>query len=345
MTDWLKGDHHFFSVAATQVPKPEARSKPVGPQIKFEDEDDDDILSGLGLGEDKKTSVPKIASSKTSSLAPQHKARGTQDREHLATPTPTDEDGDEEETVQFGGYVPSMVDPSPKSSSVARRRKAKSIPITAPHKKMVRFSDQLEDERPRPSPHGAVTTRDKKVSDPMEEEEIAWSAESPITSRNRGPPPSSGRDESTPSPNFPSRDSPSLGPSAPDDELSDAAVLSGPLEVPAQSRTRSASEGVRLEHPMFPWQKARHGDGNRRSMVSTSSPAPPSSSSSSSNVMPASREGVVVPSVRVDGDPAAGAIVKSATSGGEPGRAMEGEKAECARLEVSITRQTVMPQL
>lgn len=248
--------------------KPSTQSQ----QISFDD--DDDILSGLGLDNE----TPKTPPSKIPSFKPHQAAKGgtPQNAERPAPPTPAGlDDGEgEEETVQFGGYVPSMGDPSPNSASTARRRRgSNSFPFTMEPtaKKSVRFSGELESEEPKM--RGG-------------EEDKGIPQRTPRANRT-GFAPSSGEDLEEISP--PSQSSfPSHRPRATaNDEFSNSLLL-GPSEEPQTKGRRRESEEGKLEHPIFPWQK---GAG---STVPTPSNTASSKASSTPPVVPSQEEGMAV---------------------------------------------------
>ena len=329
----------FFAGVTSSPGQPRKRedevSKPVvQTKSTFDDDDDDDILTGLGLGggDDAKrptptpagpaprtstsanpaprisTSAPRISTPaspapRTSTAPPGvlHQAKGK-----LAPPSDDKAiDADEEETVQFGGYTPSV---GVSSATVSRRRSAKSSslparPYTSPAtRKSVRFSDVVEsDVRPSTGDAGGST----QLSPPEQAEEEGVSV---------------GGDQRK-------------GLSSYDDDMGNPELFET-----VSDPTRNTREEVRLEHPMFPWQKSH------RSVSSVSSVGSASSNVQTAGTSRQLRETSRV-KVTVDGDTAdtkeperdsEGSGVRMALQKrvSDMEMAMEREKTRCAQLEV-----------
>ena len=261
-------------------------------QITFDDGDDDDILSGLGLGN--ATPAPKAPPSKASSFTPHQAARGggtPRSTERPAPPTPSglDSGEGEEEAVQFGGYVPSMAEPSPNSASTARRRRESNGFLTqqSAASKSVRFSEELESEEPHSAPPKTRGGEEDKRVPPR----------APRGNRAGFAPPSSDEDLeeiSPPSRDFPLRDSPlpsQRSRASAHDEFSDSMLL-GPQE---EEPPKGGGEEAKLEHPIFPWQR---GAGNRASAGRAPGHTPSPMASITPPVASSHEEYMAVPEVK-----------------------------------------------
>lgn len=226
-------------------------SKPVVQPIStFDDDDDDDILTGLGLGDDdagrhaprtSTTSTPASPTPRTSTskplstTTPRPRSPAGVLRQGRGEPAPPPDDkaidAEEEETVQFGGYTPSV---GVSSAAVGRRRAAKSSslparPFTSPAmRKTVRFSDVVESDV-RPSTGAA--RENTQLSPPGGGEQAEEGGG--VSVKNMGGDGSKG---------LPSYDG-DLGNSELFETVSD--------------QTKSSREKMRLEHPTFPWQKSQ----------------------------------------------------------------------------------------
>ncbi len=257
---------------ASPVSRPATKGKPSsGPQINFDDDDDDDLLSGLGLDEDKRDRSAAVAQKQqglpssgskgppSSLVVPKKQGEKTKAASFSSSSTSKAGDDDTEETVQFGGYAPSVADSSrPRSSMSGRKRRAESEfltarPSTAPNvaKKSVRFSDDLERTK-RPSSPLVRGDRQKEFSkksaEMVEEDELPpQKLKEPVSISSTPQSEDKARDMFEKAP--PNGRHLSLQNSPPSPES---------LE-PPRERSRATSEGAALEHPIFPWQKPRDG--------------------------------------------------------------------------------------
>ena len=251
--------------AASPVTKPAAKSKSL--QITFDDDDDADLLSGLGFDDnDKKEKPAKPAAQKkqgTSGLASKEPpSSSTASRKQGAGglggkklddsfAAEVGGEGDTEEPVQFGGYVPSVADSSRPKSVLGRKRRADSEFITtrpstapSPAKKTVRFSEDLEQslaERPLKKSSDVEKKGDNEELLPSQKHKESASASSTPQSEDKKAPSKTRHTSLQPSPSSP--DSYMLQEAEPRETLHETSQDTG--------------EGPALEHPLFPWQRPK----------------------------------------------------------------------------------------
>lgn len=272
-TTVAKDSNRLLSLTTDSISRPKFKPS----QVNFDDNDDDDILSGLGFEDD------KVAPPTNNNLAVASQQRGVQKahqtKEKAAPPTSKSAvvgEG-EEETVQFGGYIPSVSDSSSKSSERRRGRGESSSltlrPSTAPSaaKKTVRFSEQLEEserpssamltrETPKLTLKGSrrVEAKDAKATKPVVKERSA--SDSRVVQI---------RDENVSEQVHPltSRVQSSL--KEDENQVNSLEAESREWRTLSQDRMRDSSS--QLEHPVFPWQKAEQSAVKTTSRQSRSS--------------------------------------------------------------------------
>lgn len=290
------------SISSNSIVQPVAATK-TGPQIKFDDGDDDDILSGLGFGDEDRKSAnkkppPAGLPKKTPASAQQQQQQvlsgSHQSKPKAVAPPPSsapksgaDEKGEDDgELFQFGGYVPSVADPSPRSRPATSGRKRggsepTSRPSTAPPsqqaKKVVRFSDKLEESSPPPSSSSSPSPgkAPRMAADDSSRSRANATRSSSLQSLSKAEPAApqaSNEDLRTRAGSVSEQVLPSSARSRPVASLLDENgpdPLLGSEGEGGRAAQIIGEEEVKLEHPTFPWQK------NQREREVGSSNKPP----------------------------------------------------------------------
>lgn len=257
-----------------RVTQPVSRSKPNASLVNFDDEDDDDILSGMGLDSNSKKNRSNTSGVKDNTQPVVAPGASEEKAMSMGRSLPKKDGGSksgtEGEGFQFGGYTPSIVDSSPRSrSALSRRRGSETNTITprpssvpTPSKKSVRFSD----EPLQPSPKkGEEKSNKPLVGEDSQAKEKEESLDTGFQSKfGRG----SGRGSATPTIEIGPREdisdqvsqhgmssSPPRSGRLSTHKTTAASIFDESNEETKPQKDLSGREEPKLEHPVFPWEK------------------------------------------------------------------------------------------
>ncbi len=266
------------------TPQSVTKNKSSGFQVNFDDDDDNDILSGLGFDDKEKTSSaipPRSSSLAPSSLFSNIQKGKKKESVSIAAQEPVDEDESGNEDFQFGGYSPSISDPSPRPrsrSNIRHRSKTESL-VPSDQKKSVRFSDKLE-ENDRPPFSSSAT--EEEVTKPSSKEMRQENTK--ISRASKKPEPAAASIEEISHQEIsPVGRKNRLSPSYQEDTATEALASeksgkdSPPALLPGKGgKDEEDNEDLGLELPVFPWQKSLKNSQSKKSSPSqNSSTSPP----------------------------------------------------------------------